>query len=195
MPEQSAVAALIPVKAFSAGKTRLRDAFDDDARAAFAEKLATAVVQACAPLAPHVVCEDAGVAAWAEGHGASVIWAPGSGLNRVVRYGVAALAEAGFERVMVVHADLAEPQNLPALAERDGVVIVPDLAMEGTNVLLVPSGAGFRFSYGPNSFARHLSEAERLGVEVHVVRDDGLGLDLDEPSDLAAYDRTDPAAG
>ena len=96
---------------------------------------------------------------------------------------------------MVVHADLAEPQGLPRVVEREGVVIVPDLAMEGTNVLLVPSGAGFRFSYGPNSFARHLSEAERLGEEIHIVRDQGLGLDLDEPSDLAAYDRSDEAAG
>ena len=36
---------------------------------------------------------------------------------------------------------------------------------DGTNVACVPSGAGFRFSYGPGSFARHCDEAVRLGFD------------------------------
>lgn len=197
--EQGALAALIPVKAFAAGKSRLRSALDDDAREDLAERLALAVIRSCEQLHPHVVCDDDGVAVWAAAAGASVIRVDGPGLNRAVRHGVAELAAAGFERVLIAHADIADPSGLAALAELDGIVLVPDLDLAGTNVLVTPSAFGFSFSYGENSFARHLSEAERSGLPIHVVTDAGLGLDLDDPDDLAAYRErhatTDVSAG
>ncbi len=191
MSEHGALAALIPVKAFAAGKTRLKTALGDDARLELARRLATGVVEACGSLSPHVVCDDDGVAEWATALGASVVRVDGPGLNRAVRAGVAALAAAGYERALIAHADLADPSGLAGLADRDGVVLVPDLALAGTNVLVVPTASRFSFSYGENSFARHLSEAERLGLPIHVVTDAGLGLDLDDPDDLAAYRASD----
>ena len=190
--EHGALAALIPVKAFAAGKTRLKTALEDDDREQLARRLAAAVVQACGPLAPHVVCDDDGVAHWATSLGASVIRVDGPGLNRAVRAGVSALAASGFQRALIAHADLADPSGLVGLADRDGIVLVPDLDLAGTNVLVVPTDAGFSFSYGENSFARHLSEAERLGLPIHIVTDAGLGLDLDDPDDLAAYRASAP---
>lgn len=197
--DQGALAALIPVKAFAAGKSRLRSALDDDAREDLSERLARAVVESCRELHAHVVCDDDGVAAWAAAAGASVIHVDGPGLNRAVRHGVAELAAAGFQRVLIAHADIADPTGLAALAALDGIVLVPDLDLAGTNVLVTPTDFGFSFSYGENSFARHLSEAERSGLPIHVVADAGLGLDLDDPDDLAAYRQghapTDVSAG
>ena len=46
--------------------------------------------------------------------------------------------------------------------------------------------AGFTFSYGPGSFARHLDEARRLGLPIRVVHSTPLGWDVDVPDDLAA---------
>jgi 2-phospho-L-lactate guanylyltransferase len=186
-PAQPSIAALIPIKAFTAGKTRLKSALDDDQRAALAERLAAGVVAGCGAIPVHVVCEDETIAAWAREHGASVIHPPRPGLNNVVRHGVRHLADAGIDRVLIAHADLADAGALESLAAIDGVVLVPDRAKEGTNVLVVPAAAGFSFSYGPNSFARHLSEAERIGQPITVVIDEGLGLDLDDPDDLEAY--------
>lgn len=114
---------------------------------------------------------------------------PTSGLSRVVRFGVETVGRQGYERALVAHADIADPAGLQAVADLDGVVLVPDTAKFGTNVVVVPSGLGFTFSYGPNSFARHLSEAERLGLPVHVVIDEGLGLDIDSPGDLELHRR------
>ena len=192
--EQGALAALIPVKAFAAGKSRLRSALDDDAREDLAERLALGVIQACQRLHPHVVCDDDGVADWAGAAGAAVIRVDGPGLNRAVRHGVAALTDLGFDRVLIAHADIADASGLAALAELDGVVLVPDLDLAGTNVVVTPTDFAFSFSYGENSFARHLSEAERSGLPIHVVTDDGLGLDLDDADDLAAYRRRQGAA-
>jgi 2-phospho-L-lactate guanylyltransferase len=181
------VAALVPVKAFDLGKTRLASALDDAERSALAEHLATGVVRSCEGMAVHVLCEDDAIAHWAQQLGATVINPPMSGLNAVIRHGVGVIAAAGFERVLVAHADLADASALPSLLGLDGIVLVPDTALDGTNVLVIPTQATFSFSYGPNSFARHLSEAERSGLPIHVVRDEGLALDLDEPADLDAY--------
>lgn len=187
MSDLPSTAALIPVKSFADGKTRLRGALTDAERDDLARSLATAVLRACTPISPHVVCDDDDVASWARAHGATVIRQDRPGLNEAVTHGAHHLAEAGYDRILITHGDLADPSGLVGLLALDGVVLVPDHAKDGTNVVVVPAHAGFRFSYGPNSFARHLSEAERIGVAIHVVVDDGLSLDVDDPGDLVAF--------
>jgi 2-phospho-L-lactate guanylyltransferase len=140
-----------------------------------------------------VACENDEIEAWAKALGAQVIRGPESGLNRVVRHGVATLGASGYQRVLVAHADLADPRGLAVLAEWGGVVLVPDRKLDGTNAIIVPARSRFSFSYGPGSFARHLSEAERAG-ELHVINDNGLALDLDEPADLDAFEGLDTSA-
>lgn len=191
---QDAAAALVPVKAFGLAKVRLAPALGEADRASLARRMATAVVTAAAPLAVTVVCDDDEVAAWAEGLGASVLWSPGRGLNGAVADGVGALAGAGVERVVVAHADLPLAQGLAPLAEGVGVVLVPDRHDDGTNVAVVPTGAGFRFAYGPGSFRRHGAEAVRLGLPLRVARIPHLGLDIDVPSDLDALEQRMPCS-
>jgi 2-phospho-L-lactate guanylyltransferase len=69
-------------------------------------------------------------------------------------------------------------------ANDGAITLAPDWREDGTNVAAVPAAAGFRFSYGPASFARHQAEARRLGLPLVVVRDERLGSDVDLPSDL-----------
>ena len=58
----------------------------------------------------------------------------------------------------------------------------------------VPAAAGFRFSYGPGSFERHVAEAHRLALGVTVVEDDSLAADIDYPEDLLALPAKDRLA-
>jgi 2-phospho-L-lactate guanylyltransferase len=180
-------AVLLPVKAFHEAKLRLAPALADADRAALARSMATTVVRAAGTLPVFVVCDDEGVAAWADGCGATVLWRPGLGLNGAVTDGVAGLAAAGVARVIVAHADLPHALDLSWLADdRDGgVVLVPDRRDDGTNVASVPAGAGFRFAYGPGSFARHVAEVDRLGLPLRVAREPRLAWDVDLPDDLA----------
>lgn len=175
---------LIPVKAFADAKVRLASVLTAPERLELAQRMADRVVAAAAPLPVAVVCDDPGVRAWAEGHGARVIWRPGRGLNGAVTEGVASLAADGFDRVVVAHADLPLATHLAWVADFEGVTLVPDRHDDGTNVAGVPAGAGFRFAYGQGSFERHRLEAERLGLSVRVVRDAALGWDVDLPTDL-----------
>lgn len=181
------VAVLLPVKAFGEAKLRLAPALDPVHRAELARAMATHVVTAAAPLPTAVVCDDAGVAAWARDLGALVIWEPERGLNRAVEAGVARLAAAGAGRVIVAHSDLPQSGRLEWVARFAGVTLVPDHRDNGTNVICVPGDARFTFSYGPGSFTRHGAEAHRLGLPLRVVREPSLSHDVDLPADLFAY--------
>src|SRR5436190_965136 len=164
-------AVLVPVKAFSHAKARLASVLDEPARAALARQMAENVLAAARGLPVTVACDDEEVAAWAKSAGASIAWTEGLGLNGAVQAGVDVLAAGGAERVIVAHADLPHAQDLTVVTGTgDDVVLVPDRHDDGTNVLSVSSAAGFRFAYGPQSFARHRAEAERLGLVVNVLR-------------------------
>jgi len=148
--------------------------------------MAEHVLLACAPLITAVVCDDPEVAAWATQHGALLLEEPGRGLNGAVTAGVDALAARGADEVLVVHADLPLASDLASLAGAGGVTLVPDRREEGTNIACVPATAGFRFSYGPGSFERHCKEANRLGLELRIVREPELAWDVDVPADIPA---------
>jgi len=189
------VAVLLPVKAFAEAKRRLAPALDPPARAALAQAMATLVLASAAPLPVAVVCDDADVAAWARDAGALVVWEPERGLNRAVEAGVARLGADSARRVIVAHGDLPLALHLGWVGRFLGVTLVPDRQGNGTNALCVPSGAGFTFSYGPGSLARHAAEAHRLGLPLRVVREPSLGLDVDLPADLVAASALPPAKG
>lgn len=178
-------AAVVPVKAFRDAKLRLAPALDRAGRAALARQLAGVVLEAAAPLPVVVVCDDDEVRSWATAAGAEVLWCPGTGLNGAVADGVARLRRAGIEMAVVAHADLPLASSLAWIAEFPGVTLVPDRRWDGTNVMALPSSAGFVFSYGRGSFTRHRSEAVRLGLPTRIVRDRALGWDVDLPADLA----------
>ena len=178
-------AVLVPIKGFGVAKGRLADVLDAAARADLAQRMAAQVLAAAAPLPVTVVTTDVEVAAFARQHGAGVVVDPGGGLDAAVHAGGDALAAGGFDEVVVAHGDLPHAAGLAALTGAAGAcTLVPDRRGDGTNVIVVPTAAGFRFAYGPGSFTRHVAEAERVGLVVRAVRDARLGWDVDLPEDL-----------
>lgn len=188
---------LIPVKSFTRAKVRLAAALDEAERAALARAMAGRVVDAAAPLPVWCICDDDEVATWAAEHGARVEWTPGLGLNGAVQAAVARQAAAGTGRVVVAHADLPFASDLASLADAadDEVVLVPDRHGLGSNVVSVPTGAGFRFAYGQGSFERHCAEAVRCGLRLRIERAEHLGWDVDEPVDLDVPAHMGPLPG
>jgi len=181
----TSAAVVVPVKAFTAAKVRLSGALDPIERAHLARHMAEVVLAAAAPLPAIVVCDDDEVRAWADAAGARVVWCPGRGLNGAVADGVATLRADGVSMAVVAHADLPLATRLDWVADYPGVTLVPDRRLDGTNVLVVPTEAGFRFSYGAGSFARHRTEARVRNLSARIVRDDRLAWDVDLPADLA----------
>jgi 2-phospho-L-lactate/phosphoenolpyruvate guanylyltransferase len=177
-------AVLVPVKAFDQAKRRLHLALNQLERRQLARAMADRVVDAAHPLPVAVVCDDNEVAEWARARGALVVWEPGRGLNGAVQAGVDHLRAGGVTQVTVAHADLPRATDLAEVGAVPGITLVPDRYGNGTNVIALPSDAGFGFSYGPGSFARHLAEAGRLGLSTRVLDRPDLAWDVDEPGDV-----------
>ena len=183
-PRSHRAAVLIPVKAFDQAKNRLADTLSPADRERLARDLATGVVRAAAPLPVFIACEDDAIAEWAASVGATAIRTNGGGLSAVVNQGVVAIASAGFTTVCIAHGDLPAARDLGRLVEPAGVTLVPDRHGDGTNILCVPTAAGFRFAYGSGSFRRHVAEAQRLALPTRIVHDDALAWDVDTSADL-----------
>ena len=177
---------LIPVKQFQAAKGRLAGTLSPARRAELAKELATRVLHAARGIPVAVVCDDPEVASWARELHALVIWEPGRGLNGAVEAGVRHLEEVGVARVAVVHGDLPFATDLRWICGFSGITLIPDRRYEGTNVIGLPAGCPFTFSYGPGSFSRHLAESQRLGLPRRLVHGSPLSWDVDVPTDLIA---------
>jgi len=180
-------ALVVPLRAFTVGKERLAGVLGPDERAALSRRFADRVLDAAGGLPVAVVSSAAEVEEWARQRGAEVLADPGT-LDDAASVGREWGREAGFDRVVVAHADLARARTFDPVVgpdDRPVVTIVPDHRDDGTPVLALPTGADFRFAYGPGSFSRHVLEARRAGLGLRVVRSADLGFDVDLPEDLA----------
>ena len=191
--EEPATAVVMPIRSFDGALSRLTSVLGRSGCRELMRRMAGRVVAAADGLPVHVATDDTEVAAWASDLGAVVEPVGRPGLSTAVAVAVNSLAAAGVERAVVAHADLALARSLrPAVGP--GLVIVPDRRRDGSNVLCIPTAAGFRFSYGPGSFDRHVAEAVRVGLDVTVVDDDALATDIDHPEDLLALTSADRLA-
>ncbi|MBM3671942.1 MAG: 2-phospho-L-lactate guanylyltransferase [Actinobacteria bacterium] len=180
------VGVVIPIRSFIGAKARLADHLDEDARATALRLMADRVLDAAAPLTVIVVSSAPEVRAWAVERGVEVVDDAGS-LDAAAAGGVEHLRARGFTRAVVVHADLPHARSLAPLAEdfgADVVAMVPCHREDGTNVLSVPTTVDFTFAYGAGSFARHVAEAQQLGLNTVVIHDPELSIDVDVPDDL-----------
>lgn len=204
------VVAVVPVRALRGGKVRLAGELTADAREALTRQMLRWVVGAARDSGSIgtvvVVSPDPAVLALARTVGPGVVAlpqvplplraaGPEAGLN-------AAIAEARDWAVrhaaavlLVLFADLPllTAEDVRNLVRRDApVVLAPDRHGTGTNALLIrfgeelttePSLTPFRFAFGVGSYARHVEEADRLGLEVATALMPGTAFDLDTPAD------------
>ncbi|MGC2486237.1 MAG: hypothetical protein WA359_08340 [Acidimicrobiales bacterium] len=178
---------VVPVKRFDTAKSRLRLGDVGDVTA-LARDLATAVVRSCAPEPVIVLSESDDVTRFAHDLGAEALESDARDLNEAVQNAHEQLADR-FERLIVVHGDLENPIGLHEFRPANGVTIITDHHGRGTNVLVVPTGINFHFSYGESSAISHEREAARLGVACRVITDSPWRFDIDEPGDVHRGDQ------
>lgn len=183
----TSAALVIPLKSFGSGKGRLSPALDAATRERLSRECAERVVAAAAGL-PVVVVTGANeahdVREWAASLSTACIAQTSTGLNGAVADGVAWVREHGFAIAVVAHSDVPLACDVRPFIDEAGIVIVPDAAHDGTNLLSLPSEAEFTFHYGPGSFRLHVDEAMRRGFAPRVALSDEWSLDLDNPEDL-----------
>jgi 2-phospho-L-lactate/phosphoenolpyruvate guanylyltransferase len=194
---------LIPCKNLDRGKSRLAACLSPRSRRALCEfflcrtlDLATATVT---PTSVRVVTSDPRVAAIAREYGVAAIDDGEGDLNSALECGRRRiLADGGDCAGMVLPIDLpmATPAALGEIAATpQDVVIVPDEAMDGTNLLRLSRRAlrGFRFSFGPHSHAAHTAFARAHGFDVITVSEPSLAFDVDGPEQYRRWAPENPA--
>lgn len=193
--------ALVPIRSLTGGKTRLAGALTPDARATLTRRMLARVVGAALESKTIetvlVISPDPLALELARSlHPRVVPIAQGGdapGLNGAIEQGRrwAMANRAGAYLVLFGDLPLLEADDVENLVRRDApVVIAPDRHGAGTNALLLrlglddPDEAPFRFGFGMGSYAHHVDEAHRLGLEVAVSLTPGTAFDLDTPEDL-----------
>jgi 2-phospho-L-lactate guanylyltransferase len=190
---------VIPCKSFAAGKSRLASVLSPARRDMLCRSLLAGTVGLAAKLVArqdiHIVSSDNNVAGVAAGLGVHCGGENDHDLNSALTFSVARIVaqEQNAERnLLILPIDLAfngPAAMAPVLAARTDIVIVPDRADQGTNLLRLAANVAvtFRFQYGDSSFSRHRAEAGSHGLSVEILRDPALCFDLDTPGDYATW--------
>ncbi|HYL61261.1 MAG TPA: 2-phospho-L-lactate guanylyltransferase [Candidatus Methylomirabilis sp.] len=110
--------------------------------------------------------------------------------------GVTSLLRLPLDLPLVQAGDIDD--LLLAASEAPSVVIVASRDGTGTNALLRTPPTLFPSHFGPNSFVKHLREAEQAGAQIILRRNSRVELDVDDEGDLRALleqDLTGTATG
>jgi 2-phospho-L-lactate/phosphoenolpyruvate guanylyltransferase len=186
---------VLPMKSLLDGKTRLAPVLDLVQRRALLERMFRHTLDQAAQFPgldrTLVVSGCSKTRARAEALGAQVLEEKaGAGLNGGLRQAQLVLQQRGASHMMIVHCDLPflranDLRDLAHAAQNTRIGIAPDRKREGTNGLCIEASMDFGFSFGPDSFALHLEQAEKCGLKAALVESAGLGFDVDFPEDLA----------
>ena len=183
---------VIPIKNLAAAKTRLSSVLNPAERATFAASMFQDVLTS-AKHTPEiekilVVTPDGPAAILARESGAELLLeSQTDGLNKAVKIAIDHAQTSGYERLLVIHADLplVQPQDI-ALFFRDSstIMISPSQDLDGTNALLLSPPNIIQPRYGRKSFDTHMALIHEMGWEPIVVKNARLALDIDTQEDL-----------
>lgn len=133
-----------------------------------------------------------------------------------LRYGARVVTESardghtgavnGMGRLLAAagHAMLTMPGDIPLVTpdEVDAVVaarqpapsftIAPARDEQGSNAVLCDPPSSVPLRFGDDSYFPHLAAARRMGIEPTIVPLPGIGLDIDHPDDLRAFQQAAP---
>jgi len=194
---------VVLIKDFSTAKSRLAPAMQPAQRRALAEMTAARALDAALAVAPTLaVCGSTEAANLARAKGAEPLEEPDpGGQNLAARLGLDEVLRRGARAALVLSSDLplideAGVRRLLAHTEEEGsmVIAAPAAGRQGTNALFLRPPGDFDLHFGEASLPLFAQEAHRRGRRFILHDDPGLALDLDEPADLAAWQRFEPTA-
>jgi 2-phospho-L-lactate guanylyltransferase len=195
------ICAIVPIKAFTSAKSRLGPRLDQGQRAALSRASTICVLSAfnaCPAVDRRIaVVEDEETAALARNYRFEVLVGPDmGGQSAAVTAGFEAARQQGATTVLTISADvpLTRPGDIEALLQPAApmLVMVSNLAGEGTNALRLSPAQPMRLHFGPGSLEQHRREAARMKLPVKVLDNTRLRIDVDTADDLDALERSGP---
>jgi 2-phospho-L-lactate guanylyltransferase len=185
--------AIVPVKPFHEGKSRLNGVLTNDERYQLNLHSLKRTISILSDLEDIdeiiVISRDPEALEIARKLGTISILENNQGLNRAL-YQVNNTLDKSCDRVLVIPTDLPlvsgeDIQKVINLGQTQPVVvIVPDRRQKGTNALLVNPVGSIRYRFGSCSAKKHSAEAQKRDIPVIITQIPGISLDLDQEEDL-----------
>ena len=196
MKRWSDIWAVVPVKGLDAAKGRLAQAYSPEFRGGLAKAMLEDVLVALAAVSELagtvVVTVDPLATELAARYGARVFTdGARDGHTGAVMSAARRLAAEQCAGMLTVAGDIPcvtadEVSRLfAAHGQAPAFSIVPAHDRRGSNAILMTPPDAVPLAFGNDSFLPHLEAARRLGIEPSVVPMPGIGLDIDNSSDLA----------
>lgn len=194
------IAAIIPMKPLTEGKSRLSRSLSPEERASISAGMLRRVLVALrgATIDPiWVVGGDDRIKHMTRNNGGMWFEEMGRNLNDTLGKAI----EHAFERdksALYIAGDLpfVKPSDIHSFIQASrgagNVTLAPARRDGGTNAILVPMGVNFKPELGRRSFSKHLNQAAKLETSVAIAYSPGLGLDLDVVDDLESYQHMEP---
>lgn len=187
--------AVIPVKSFNSGKSRMRALLETSEREALNRRFLTHTLETLQAVREVeivvVVSKDAAVLELAEKFSALPLReTPGQDLNSALEQARQEALARKIGSLLVLPTDLPgiRPQDvtelIASLPGPPSIAIAPDRHRRGTNALLLSPPGLIPFAFGLSSFHKHCENAQSAGAAIAIVENYRLALDIDERDDL-----------
>ncbi len=198
--QEHSIAAIIPMKPLSEGKSRLARDLSPDQRASISAGMLRRVLIALKGTSIDpiwVVGGDERVKNMTRNLGGMWFEEMGRNLNDTLSKAF----DHAFEReksALYIAGDLpfVKPSDIHSFIQASrgagNVALAPARRDGGTNAILVPQGVPFKPELGRRSFSKHLRQAAKLETSVAIAYSPGLGMDLDVVDDLESYQHIEP---
>jgi len=195
--------AVVPVKELEGAKQRLASCLSAEERRALATVMLEDVLDSVSRVRELagvlVVTIDPVATSLATRYGARVVTeAAREGHTGAVAGAQRLLAREGQAGMMTMPGDIPRLSSgeiaatLTAHRAAPAFTIVPAHDDLGSNTIICSPPDAVPLRFGENSFFPHLDAARGRGIEPLVVRQPGIGMDIDNPADLVAFLRMSP---
>ena len=195
--------AVVPVKELAGAKQRLASCLSPEERRALATIMLEDVLDALSAVRQLagmlVVTVDPVAASLAGGHGARIVTeAAREGHTGAVAAAQRLLARKGQAAMITMPGDIPRLSSaeiaatLAAHRAAPAFTIVPAHDDLGSNTIVCSPPDVVPLRFGEDSFYPHLKAARDRGIDPLIVRQPGIGMDIDHPVDLVAFLRMSP---
>ena len=194
---------VVPVKELTGAKQRLSSCLSPEERRALATIMLEDVLHAVSAVQELggmlVVTVDPAAASLASRYGARIVTeAAREGHTGAVAAAARLLAREGRAGMMTMPGDIPRLSSaeiaatLAAHRAAPAFTIVPAHDDLGSNTIVCSPPDVVPLRFGENSFYPHLDAARGRGIDPLIIRQPGIGMDIDHPADLVAFLRSSP---
>jgi 2-phospho-L-lactate guanylyltransferase len=195
--------AILPVKRYSVGKSRLRNIFSEtelvELNQQLFESTFTKLQETPGIDKILVVSREEHALAWCEAHGGvALLEDDPSTLNSAIKQAQRFVCYHDRGRIMILPSDLPlmAPKDLrQLLGLADGerkLVIVPDHYQRGTNALVMSDPQLIEPRFGSGSFRKHTRQGLKKNTELVIYLNENIQWDLDTSLELCRIINTQP---